>query len=169
MDTNHFFSFSRIAMVMKREIIENWKKNLYAFIGLYAAFALVVVGNMWGMSMNAENAFASPDIFFVRYCTNILGAFIFICLLGSLIYASGILDNMGNKEMRISFLMLPATMLEKYVARFLMATLGFIIAAIVGMLLAEVTRYILLPLFDLPDVFHSSALFKVFSMLTYRW
>ena len=62
MDTNHFFSFSRIAMVMKREIIENWKKNLYAFIGLYAAFALVVVGNMWGMSMNAENAFASPDI-----------------------------------------------------------------------------------------------------------
>ena len=113
MDTNHFFSFSRIAMVMKREIIENWKKNLYAFIGLYAAFALVVVGNMWGMSMNAENAFASPDIFFVRYCTNILGAFIFICLLGSLIYASGILDNMRNKEMRISFLMLPATMLEK--------------------------------------------------------
>ena len=84
----------------------------------------------------------------------------------SLIYASGILDNMRNKEMRISFLMLPATMLEKYVARFLMATLGFIIAAIVGMLLAEVTRYILLPLFDLPDVFHSSALFKVFSMLT---
>ena len=166
MDTNHFFSFSRIAMVMKREIIENWKKNLYAFIGLYAAFALVVVGNMWGLSMNAENAFASPDIFFVRYCTNILGAFIFICLLGSLIYASGILDNMRNKEMRISFLMLPATMLEKYVARFLMATLGFIIAAIVGMLLAEVTRYILLPLFDLPDVFHSSALFKVFSMLT---
>ena len=24
MDTNHFFSFSRIAMVMKREIIEKW-------------------------------------------------------------------------------------------------------------------------------------------------
>ena len=76
-------AFRVFAMVMKREIIENWKKNLYAFIGLYAAFALVVVGNMWGMSMNAENAFASPDIFFVRYCTNILGAFIFICLLGS--------------------------------------------------------------------------------------
>lgn len=74
------FSFSRIAMVMKREIIENWKKNLYAFIGLYAAFALVVVGNMWGMSMNAENAFASPDIFFVRYCTNILGLLsLYVC------------------------------------------------------------------------------------------
>ena len=29
MDTNKFFSFSRIAMVMKREIMENWKTNLY--------------------------------------------------------------------------------------------------------------------------------------------
>ena len=29
MDTNHFFSFSRIAMVMKREIIENWKKRTF--------------------------------------------------------------------------------------------------------------------------------------------
>lgn len=31
MDTNHFFSFSRIAMVMKREIIENWKKEPLCF------------------------------------------------------------------------------------------------------------------------------------------
>lgn len=46
MDTNHFFSFSRIAMVMKCEIMENWKKNLYSLIGLYAAFAIVMVGNM---------------------------------------------------------------------------------------------------------------------------
>ena len=30
MDTNKFFSFSRIAMVMKREIMENWKTNLYS-------------------------------------------------------------------------------------------------------------------------------------------
>ena len=38
MDTNKFFSFSRIAMVMKREIMENWKTNLYRLIGIYAAF-----------------------------------------------------------------------------------------------------------------------------------
>ena len=29
MDTNKFFSFSRIAMVMKREIMENWKKQIF--------------------------------------------------------------------------------------------------------------------------------------------
>lgn len=36
MDTNKFFSFPRIAMVMKREIMENWKTNLYRLIGIYA-------------------------------------------------------------------------------------------------------------------------------------
>lgn len=165
MYTNNFFCLSRIAMVMKREIMENWKKNLYSLIGLYAAFAIVMVGNMWGMSVNAENTFANPVLFFTRYCTNVMGSFIFIFMLGSLIYASGILDNMKNKEMRISFLMLPATMVEKYVARFLMATLGFVVVVTVGLLLAEITRYILLPLFNLPDIFHHSALFKVFSMI----
>ena len=34
MDTNKFFSFLRIAMVMKREIMENWKTNLYRLIGI---------------------------------------------------------------------------------------------------------------------------------------
>ena len=43
MDTNNFFSFPRIAMVMKREIMENWKTNLYRLIGIYAAFALVMI------------------------------------------------------------------------------------------------------------------------------
>ena len=50
MDTNNFFSFSRIAMVMKREIMENWKTNLYRLIGIYAAFALVMILHMWTMS-----------------------------------------------------------------------------------------------------------------------
>ena len=51
MDTNNFFSFSRIAMVMKREIMENWKTNLYRLIGIYAAFALVMILHMWTMSL----------------------------------------------------------------------------------------------------------------------
>ena len=50
MDTNNFFSFSRIAMVMKREIMENWKTNLYRLIGIYAAFALIMILHMWTMS-----------------------------------------------------------------------------------------------------------------------
>ena len=66
MDTNNFFSFSRIAMVMKREIMENWKTNLYRLIGIYAAFALVMILHMWTMSSGR-----SSQISFTAYCSNI--------------------------------------------------------------------------------------------------
>ena len=62
MDTNNFFSFSRIAMVMKREIMENWKTNLYRLIGIYAAFALVMILHMWTMSSGTAFLLASQTI-----------------------------------------------------------------------------------------------------------
>lgn len=161
MDTNNFFSFPRIAMVMKREIMENWKTNMFRFIGLYAAFAAVMIGNMWGLSMS--HASSTPDSSFFHFCTNLLVAFTIIVSIASLIYASGIMDNMVTKEKRISFLMLPATMIEKFIARFLMATLGFVVALFIALSLAEVTRYIVLPLFNLPDSFRQSALLEILS------
>ena len=38
MNTNQHFSFSRMAMVMKRDLMENWKKNLYMFLGIFLVF-----------------------------------------------------------------------------------------------------------------------------------
>lgn len=52
---------------------------------------------------------------------------------------------MITKEKRIAFLMLPATMIEKFVARFLIVTVGMAAAIIVAASLAEITRYLVLP------------------------
>ena len=142
MDTNNFFSFSRIAMVMKREIMENWKTNLYRLIGIYAAFALVMILHMWTMSSGR-----SSQISFTTYCSNIMGTFVFIIGIASIAYAANIMENMITKEKRIAFLMLPATMIEKFVARFLIVTVGMAAAIIVAASLAEITRYLVLPLF----------------------
>ena len=38
MNTNRYFSFSRLALVMKRDFMENWKTNLYRFLGPYTIF-----------------------------------------------------------------------------------------------------------------------------------
>ncbi len=108
MDTNNFFSFSRIAMVMKREIMENWKTNLYRLIGIYAAFALVMILHMWTMSSGR-----SSQISFTTYCSNIMGTFVFIIGIASIAYAANIMENMITKEKRIAFLMLPATMYRR--------------------------------------------------------
>ena len=159
MDTNNFFSFSRIAMVMKREIMENWKTNLYRLIGIYAAFALVMILHMWTMSSGR-----SSQISFTTYCSNIMGTFVFIIGIASIAYAANIMENMITKEKRIAFLMLPATMIEKFVARFLIVTVGMAAAIIVAASLAEITRYLVLPLFNLPEAFHQSVLYHLLSM-----
>ncbi|WP_455664844.1 hypothetical protein [Phocaeicola sp.] len=163
MDNNNFLSFPRIAMVMKREIMENWKTNIFRFIGLYAAFALVMIGNMWGASNNAS-AFSDPAMFFNRCCSNIMASFVLIVGIASLAYAANIMENMITKEKRVSFLMLPATMIEKFVARFLIVTVGFALAVVAATSLAEITHYLVLPLFNVPEEFHQSFLYNLISM-----
>ena len=159
MDTNNFFSFSRIAMVMKREIMENWKTNLYRLIGIYAAFALVMV-----LTMSKQVTYSDSQMAFQHYCSNIMGTFAFIIGIFGIVYAANIMENMITKEKRIAFLMLPATMIEKFVARFLIVTVGLAAAVFVAASLAEITRYLLLPLFNVPETFHQSVLYNLLSM-----
>lgn len=160
MDTNKFFSFPRIAMVMKREIMENWKTNLYRLIGIYAGFLLVMV---FTMSKQASS-YSDPQVAFQHYCSNVLGAFVLIIGIFGIVYAANIMENMITKEKRIAFLMLPATMIEKFVARFLIVTVGLAVAVFVAASLAEITRYLLLPLFNVPETFHQSVLYNLLSM-----
>ena len=160
MDTNKFFSFPRIAMVMKREIMENWKTNLNRLIGIYAGFLLVMV---FTMSKQASS-YSGPQVAFQHYCSNVLGAFVLIIGIFGIVYAANIMENMITKEKRIAFLMLPATMIEKFVARFLIVTVGLAVAVFVAASLAEITRYLLLPLFNVPETFHQSVLYNLLSM-----
>ena len=146
MNTNRYFSFSRLGLVMKRDFMENWKTNLYRFLGPYAAFLLV----MWFSSMNMTNFNEFSDI--------VSGTFFSVLFFGGSFTASYVLEMMNTQQKRISFLMLPATSFEKFLARFLYVTLGFVVLSTIALLLAEVTRFLLLPLFDLPDTFKQSTL-----------
>ena len=84
--------------------------------------------------------------------------------IASFIYAANIMENMKTKEERISFLMLPATMIEKFVVKFLYVTVGLFIAILITVSLAEITRLLLLPLFNVPVTLHQTILPKMFSM-----
>ena len=146
MNTNRYFSFSRLGLVMKRDFMENWKTNLYRFLGPYAIFLLV----MWFSFMNMTNFNEFSDI--------ISGTFFSVLFFGGSFTASYILETMNTQQKRTSFLMLPATSLEKFVARFLYVTVGFVVLSTIALLLSEVTRFLLLPLYDLPDTFKQSTL-----------
>ena len=153
MNANRYFSFSRLGLVMKRDFMENWKTNLYRFLGPYTIFLLV----MWFSSMNMTNFNEFSDI--------VSATFFSVLFFGGSFTASYVLETMNTQQKRISFLMLPATSFEKFLARFLYVTLGFVVLSTIALLLAEVTRFLLLPLFDLPDTFKQSTLPSVWQTI----
>ena len=153
MNANRYFSFSRLGLVMKRDFMENWKTNLYRFLGPYAAFLLV----MGFSSMNMTNFNEFSDI--------VSATFFSVLFFGGSFTASYALETMNTQQKRISFLMLPATSFEKFLARFLYVTLGFVVLSTIALLLAEVTRFLLLPMFDLPDTFKQSTLPNVWQTI----
>ena len=153
MNANRYFSFSRLGLVMKRDFMENWKTNLYRFLGPYTIFLLV----MWFSSMNMTNFNEFSDI--------VSATFFSVLFFGGSFTASYVLETMSTQQKRTSFLMLPATTFEKFFARFLYVTLGFVVLSTIALLLAEVTRFLLLPLFDLPDTFKQSTLPSVWQTI----
>ena len=76
------------------------------------------------------------------------------------------MENMGTQQDRISFLMLPATSLEKFITRAMYVTLGFVLTILIALLLAEATRFLFLPLFNLPEAYHQSVLPFMWEELT---
>ena len=134
--------------------MENWKTNLYRFLGPYAGILLVMIFCYLNNSS------------FRVFQEMVFSAFIAILVIGGFFYASSIMETMKTQEKRISYLMLPATMLEKFVSRALFVTIGFTMMMVVALLVAEVTRYLFLPLFDLPEGYHQSVLPYVWRSMT---
>ena len=154
MSTNNVFSFSRLGLVMKRDLMENWKTNLYRFLGPYAGFLMVIL--FCYMLKCDYDSFAEI----------MLSAFTLVLVFGGIYNASRIMENMNTQQKRISYLMLPATSLEKFLVRGIYVTIGFFLTMIVALLLAEGTRFMLLPLFSLSDDFHQSVIPFVWEKLT---
>lgn len=137
MSTNNSFSFSRLGLVMKRDWMENWKTNLYRFLGLFLAFLAVYLICM------AEDYRTG-----MGYITDHASVFSFIAVFSLIYSASEMMKNIRTKESRLSYLMLPASMLEKFVACALYVTLGVGASIIVASLLAEAAHWLFIPLFE---------------------
>ena len=150
MKTCQCFSFSRLALVMKRDFVENWKKNLNLFLAMSLAFLAVYLFQMNDFDISWMN----DSIEAKTYINVHTQGFATIFYLTLFYQAAEIMNNMRKKESRLSYLVLPATMLEKFVARALSFTAGIVVMLLASSLLAEVVRWAFLPFFpSLADKF----------------
>ena len=141
MSTNNCFSFSRLGLVMKRDLMENWKKSLYGFLGISTLFLAMYILMM-------ANDYSSLSRYINSHTSAICGISIFYFIYA----ASEMMRNLRTKESRLSYLMLPATSLEKFVSRATLVTVGVALMIFAALLVAEVMHWLFIPFFkDLPD------------------
>lgn len=136
---NNFFSLSRFAKVAKKDFMENYKTNALRIIMLYSVITVIL---LWAGFLRYNNGQEDSSI---NYPMSLVLAPIFALLLdGTLfLYASFMMDGMKTKTKRISFLMNPATTFEKYIYRWIMATILFFAIYLVVFMLADYTRVII--------------------------
>lgn len=134
--TRYGFSLSRLCLVAKRDIMENWKKNLYNCLTLYAILASALVFTMLRLHGVYEKI---PNGFWVCMALVAFG--------GWAVVLSNVMEPMSAKAKRIAFLMVPATNLEKYLWRLIYVTVGFAVSFAVALLATDVTYLLLNSIF----------------------
>lgn len=135
-----FFSLHRFANVCRKEIIENWKSLLLRMLLMYGGLTVVLVWNAYYEYGRWQDVLQMQDRIEQDIWT--FGTVIFMIGMGVMgcLSASFMMEGMKTKNGRLGVLMTPATMFEKFFARWLVFTFGFLLAYLVAYRLADWTR-----------------------------
>ena len=115
MTTNINFSFTRLMAVMKRDMMENWKTNLYRLIACYSGAAMAFLFGMYGVL--SGNRGETGETQYLGFCNTFHSILTFVTFFYLIVCASRIMEVMNTKNKRISYMMLPATIGEKFISR----------------------------------------------------
>ena len=133
-----FFSLHRFVNVCRKEMVENWKTYILRSVMVYGMLAIVFVWNGYYQYHNLEAGAVGMDpIWEFESRFFLWGLVIWGC-----ISASFAMERMKSKTSRTVVLMTPATMFEKFFARWLVATCGFILVFLIAFKLADLTRVV---------------------------
>ena len=129
---NNTFNIKRFGLVMRKDFQENWKRYTVQFLAMFGVIVLVMFATFFSMkNSDFDSKYINSDLL-LRNCLIFLGF--------GWVFASTCTAPMRSKIKRASYLMLPASSLEKYVLRWLIVTVGYIIAFLVALFLADVLR-----------------------------
>lgn len=136
-----FFSLPRFVNVCRKEMVEGWKANLLRVVLMYGMLAIVLVWN--GMIEYGGYNRSMEDMERHIWTFGVV-AFAWGLVIMGCLSASFTMERMKTKNNRLSVLMTPATMFEKFFARWLVFTFGFLLAYLVAYKLADWTRMLFL-------------------------
>ena len=137
---NKTFDLHRFGMVLRWELLTNWKSYFCSIAGLAIGIIMLSISMLY--SFPHSYFIVERDLNYYYECrmtgflATILIAFFFVS-------ACNIFSNTKTKLQRENFLMLPANNLEKYAARFLMMSVGSILIMVIATLIGDFVQFIL--------------------------
>ncbi len=136
------FTFSRLIHLGHKDIVENWRKYLPYVGTLFGMFLIFFIWRGYFVYGKSDMSGSTQDEM-IPLCINFFIGALFI---GGCISASLTMSNMRRKSDRISIFTLPATPLEKYIYRWLMYTVVFLLVLMISFKLADYIRVLVFSL-----------------------
>ncbi|MBO5187128.1 MAG: hypothetical protein J6B91_08795 [Prevotella sp.] len=129
---------NRLWLTIKWDTVTNWKHARRMTLSITFGLALFFIANVMGAYGHDSNpAYAVSEL-------NMMGATtVGMMSLFLSAFTSLILTTLRTKQQRISFLMQPASNMEKFISRVLYSTVGAFAIIIVGLFLADMLRALL--------------------------
>ena len=135
---NNIFSFRRFGLILSKDFQENWKKYVLLFLTMFGIMAVI-------LCIVSYNEYSYININQTHHDINnvslLTAASLFFLGFGVL-FSSTLMDSMKEKTTRISFLTIPVSNFEKFISRWLIVTVGFIIAFFIALWLADAVRVV---------------------------
>ena len=149
---NKTFDLHRFGMVLRWDLLTNWKSYFYSIAGLAIGIIMLSISMLYSFP-HSHYIVEGGDLgnYYESRMTGFLAA---IFILFFFISACNIFSNMKTKLQRESFMMLPANNLEKYAARFLMMSVGSILIMVIAMLIGDFVQFTLI--FFMTPGYHAS-------------
>ena len=136
---NNSFSFRRVGLLIKRDVVENKKNFLFFTLVLSVIFLFIMFTSAW-VTPAGEEAYLTLSI-------TTLNGYNTVFTYYNIFVFSGIMANMQMQGARANFLILPASNIEKFLGRLLYVTLLVFVPYIVAILLADVLHMLIFPFF----------------------
>lgn len=137
MNSNQFFSFSRFSLLLRNDILLNYKKYLLTIAGAFILGFILLYSSMPKLVVKGELQW----IFESHHYSQIFQ----MCLIGLLAFVGSAFSELSSKVKTSNYLLLPASTFEKFLSQFVIYALaGTAIFLIVFWVDAHLARYVAL-------------------------
>jgi len=135
MNSNKFFSFSRFNLLLRNDILLNYKKYLLTIAGAFILGFIVIYSNM-------PKYIQKDELHWVFGSQKYFQVFI-MCLIGLEAFVGSSFSELSNKVKTSNYLLLPASTFEKYLSKFVIHVIAAIILfLIIFWIDAHLARYV---------------------------